>query len=104
VLAWARVLARVEELQDHECLLMGDNAGSAAMVARGRSSRFNLDIVMRRILCCAICANCRFRVPWVDTHHMPADGGTREVEGELCLGEVLFPQTCVISCVGIKKH
>jgi len=100
-LAWVRIFLRVSSMRDLEVLLLGDNAAVSGLVARGRTSKFNLNRIMRMIWCCAALSNNKYRIPWIDTSHQPADGGTRETDGQLLLGPVRFARRTIVMCVWI---
>ena len=91
LVVWMKILlaALTTCVRRSEVLALTDNAVVAALVARGRSSRFDLNVKMRRILAVQAIGDCLLRSPWVDTAHQPADDGTREErDGTLYQGPV----------------
>jgi len=90
---WMKVLLLIVSgaLFRAEVLALTDNSAVAALVARGRSSRFDLNVVMRRLMAIQAVRNFLLRAPWVDTAHQPADSGTREgTDGTLYQGPVVW--------------
>ena len=58
-------------------LTLGDNQVAISGLARGRSSRWNLNRLLRQRLALELASGICLLGAWCDTHHMPADGGTR---------------------------
>jgi len=91
LVTWLRILLAVvgQQLLRTEVLMLTDNAAVAALVARGRSARFDLNILLRRLAGAAAVMDMMIRAPWIDTAHQPADEGTRpDDSGRLYTGPV----------------
>ena len=67
------------ELQGSRLFVVGltDNTGTASNWGRGRSSRWQLNRILQMRTALEGCYNVGSLLGWCDTHHMPADGGTR---------------------------
>ena len=68
---------RVPELRRRIAVQLTDNVCTAAIWARGRARPDDLNSICRLKFGLEALGDIRARAPWVDTKHMPADGGTR---------------------------
>ena len=100
---WASVAARVPALHGLEVLSPSDNRGCVGLIARGRTSTYYINRHLRRLAAVEGAFNMRFKVPWLDTGHQPADGGTREdSRGNLATGLVQWVRRVMFIEVGIR--
>ena len=56
---------------------LSDNSAAVGVTSRGRSSILPLNAICRRRAALEGLSQVTLRSTWVDTHHQPADGGTR---------------------------
>jgi len=81
LVTWLKILIWVSAaaVRRKEVLAITDNSAVAALVARGRSPRYDLNMPLRRLAGVCALLDLVVRAPWADTAHQPADGGTRSV-------------------------
>ena len=75
-----RILSQIPQCHQHHLIVLEDNMAVCGSAAKGRSSSYPLNAVLRVL--CAFLVACRFRIslPWTDTHRMPADWLSRLIE------------------------
>ena len=108
LVAWLNILiwVSVAAVRRREVLAITDNSAVAALVARGRSPRYDLNMPLRRLAGVCALLDLVVRAPWADTAHQPADGGTRAVgDAALQTGPVSWKvRNTIIDINPISNH
>ena len=60
---------------------LSDNSGPVGICSKGRCSKFNLNLLMRRRHACKLISDVRLLCTWVDTVHEHSDWDTRWITG-----------------------
>jgi len=89
------------EMRGFEVLGITDNTAVSGLYARGRSCKYELNMLMRRRAAIQLALDLRMFQPWIDTHHQPGDSGTRIERGQCVLGRVRWKKRTTLLLLGV---
>ena len=90
-IVWSEAFTQCPWAAGSICLDLSDNTATVGVLSRGRASPWGLNLEARRRCAIEGAGDVRFSTSWVDTHHMPADAGTRpDAQGFLRIGRPLW--------------
>ena len=75
-----RCIAPHASCHSHRVISLEDNMPISCASAKGRSSSYPLNAIMRQKSAYTLACNIRLILPWVDTKSMPADDLSRLVD------------------------
>ena len=75
-----RILSRIPSCHYHLIIVLEDNMSVCGSAAKGRSSSYPLNAILRRLAAYLIACRLRLILPWTDTHRMPADWLSRLID------------------------